>query len=114
MNSLDIQKWKIKYIHQINESEEDDFNITPDKQWNAEELTVNNIITPDMWHPNRDRIGSDDRTFSFKIEWMIFNSNDNDYVVKLVGENGGIIVGNLNDINKDLKSEYIIIPPKDK
>jgi hypothetical protein len=27
MNSLDIQKWKLKYIHQINEVEDDEFNI---------------------------------------------------------------------------------------
>lgn len=113
-NSLDIQKWKLKYIHQINESEEDDFNITPGKQWNSTELTVNSIVTPDMWHPHRGRIGSDDRTFPFKIKWIIFNHNENDYVVMLKGEEGGIISGNLKDINKDLKPEYIIVPPEDK
>ena len=48
MNSLDIQKWRNKYIYQINESEDDDFNITTDA-FDEVELKTGDIITRDMW-----------------------------------------------------------------
>jgi hypothetical protein len=43
MNSLDIQKWRNKYIYQINESEDDDFNITTDA-FDVAELKKGDII----------------------------------------------------------------------
>lgn len=40
----------VHIVPPLNESDEDDFDVTPSEEWNAQELNVGDIITPDMWH----------------------------------------------------------------
>ena len=68
MNSLDIQKWRNKYIYQINESNEEDFNVEDvPEHWNEVELGTGDIITPEMMGISRTSLMGNDGNSYYKI-----------------------------------------------
>ena len=76
-NSLDIQKWRNKYIYQINESEGGDFNITLGPEWEFEELTVGDIITPEMW--DEEKISNVSTSIISDPDWFLSPHKITDY-----------------------------------
>ena len=106
MNSLDIQKWRNKYIYQINESDEDEFNVEDVPQhWNVDYLTIKDTITPDMWIDEASG-WVDGKTFK-----IIYT--DRQFVtIKDVKDktSRGTLLFTYGYINNQLKPQYQIVP----
>jgi hypothetical protein len=97
---------KYRIIPPLNESEEDDWDFEAGDEWNVQELTTGDIITPDMW--NNDL--PDEWYDEFQGWEMEINDfrNDNKIVV-LLGP--GTYYLELEDINNYLEPKYQVIPP---
>ena len=111
MNSLDIQKWRNKYIYQINESEGGDFNITLGPEWEYEEIFVGDIITPDMWKDPEWNYYT--KKGNIKVKDIGFDDFDDfEYIILSDVENEeNWQEYDLNYVNSMLQPPYKIIKP---
>jgi hypothetical protein len=106
MNSLDIQKWRNKYIYQINESEDDDFNITTDA-FDEVELKTGDIITRDMW---KDPDWDGQEMGPLEIGDIVAEDGD-EFVILAHTEYDYWEEYDLNYVNSMLKHPYKIVLP---
>jgi hypothetical protein len=114
-NSLDIQKWRNKYIYLLKE-EEEDFNITVGDNWNVTELSIGDTITPAMW--NSDTIKgihffdyTAPKDNGWKIVYVGDDGEDNsDFYISIEGVDTGIDFSDwLNNFNTYLKPQYKVV-----
>jgi hypothetical protein len=75
--NLDYLKPKYKIVLPLNESDEDDFNITLGPEWEFEELTVGDTITPDMW--DEEKINSASSFVITDPDWFLSPHKITDY-----------------------------------
>jgi hypothetical protein len=91
----------------INESEEDDFNITLGDEWGYEELTVGDYVKPEMWKEGTDLILK-----SKPLKIYEFGIDDEGDYVTFRRHNDTLISFDLDEINLDyLKPKYKIVLP---
>jgi hypothetical protein len=100
-NSLDIQKWKNKFIYQINESEDDEWNLDLDgEKWNEnwDENTIVEITfiidypyydEEDEWHYQKESpygylrvVEKVEIPFKIINWWTSFNNEDDEWWVQ--------------------------------
>ena len=75
--NLDYLKPKYKIVLPLNESDEDDFNITLGPEWEFEELTVGDIITPEMW--DEEKISNVSTSIISDPDWFLSPHKITDY-----------------------------------
>jgi hypothetical protein len=75
--NLDYLKPKYKIVLPLNESDEDNFNITLGPEWEFEELTVGDIITPEMW--DEEKISNVSTSIISDPDWFLSPHKITDY-----------------------------------
>ena len=109
----------VPYI--LEESDDDDFNVSASPEWNVTELGVGDIITPDMWDYTKDGDEFRDKIAKNFIINRIFKEDgwDSGWGVSIVhyipefsqtSTLGGLEYG-LGELNNHLKPQYKIFIP---
>ena len=114
---LDEINWNLKHpytiVNNINESEEDDFNVTSPEEWNYYYLTDRDTITPDMW--NKSTPAREIRLRSFLYDpdqdWTFKFIPDYPDRVMMTSKGGVHYVLEIKTVNSLLKHQYQIDEP---
>jgi hypothetical protein len=75
--NLDYLKPKYKIVLPLNEQDDNDFNITLGPEWEFEELTVGDIITPEMW--DEEKISNVSTSIISDPDWFLSPHKITDY-----------------------------------
>ena len=101
-------KYQVSSLIENSSEQEDEFNITPGKQWNVDyvELGEGDIITPEMWNPEEIKNGNiydliDDPT----EPWYIDQISNRDSIW-MTTETGGEVATHLQYVNDMLLPGY--------
>jgi hypothetical protein len=100
---------KYKIIPPLTESEDDDWDLEAGPEWNVQELTTGDVITPEMFIDNVSKYWKELTEKPYKI--LSFGEDFEGQYVNLIGEFSQISI-DLDEINYDLlKPQYRIIQP---
>ena len=115
-NEWDGVEFDVKIVGKVNEST-DEFNVIAPEDWNEQQLSTGDIITPDMWIPgvkNRfidiwnEEIGQDITS----LDWIIGVVFRDEVFLNNTNELDESILGYIDEINNSLKPEYKIVKNK--
>jgi hypothetical protein len=97
---------KYRIIPPLTESEDDDWDFEAGDEWNVQELTTGDVITPDMWNNDLPDEWYDEFQ-GWEMEIDDFQAGNE--VVVLIGS--GVYYVDLEEFNSYLEPKYKIVPP---